>query len=227
MRRTANLQGRHPLEKRTIASTQLDTMAKKDNWHFNKKEQHRLKRGILLKVAAECFNEKGISGTSLKDVARKLSITDAALYYYVKNKEELVTLCYERALDLGESALDKALDEGANSLEKLQLYLQYQIEEVCGEDGPVAILSEIPSLKPEHQKQILSRSRRHTKRITQLIIDGTEEGTLKTDNPVVTCDAILGALNWIPKWWKQDSDTNSTQVSASFIQTFTHGLLPR
>ena len=202
-------------------------MAKKENWHFNKKEQHRLKKEILLKVAAECFNQKSISGTSLKDVARKLSITDAALYYYVKNKEELVTLCYMRALDLGELALNKAMDEGKNCLEKLQYYLRYQIEEVCNEDGPVAILSEIPSLKPEHQKKILNRSRKHTKRITQLLIDGIEEGSIATDNPVITCDAILGALNWMPKWFKPESAITGDLIAASFIQTFTSGLQPR
>lgn len=201
-------------------------MTKKKNWQFNKEEQHRLKREILLKVAAECFNEKGISGTSLKDVAKKLGITDAALYYYVKNKEELVNLCYVRALDLGETALNKAIEEGSSCLEKLQLYIRYQIEEVCGEEGPVAILSEIPALKPDHRKQILSRSRKHTKRITQLIIDGTEEGSIISDNPVITSDAILGALNWTPKWFKHDSGISSEDIADSFIKTFSAGLQP-
>lgn len=197
------------------------------DWHFNKTEQRRLKRDIVLKVAAECFNEKGITGTSLKDVAKKLNITDAALYYYVKNKEELVTLCYMRALDLGERALDRAIEEGENQLEKLQLYIRYQLEEVCGEDGPVAILSEIPSLKPEHQKAIRRRSSEHTKRITQLLTDGVKEGSITTDNPVITCDAILGALNWTPKWFKRGADPDGAQIAEAFVQTFTQGLLPR
>lgn len=202
-------------------------MAKKQSWHFNKEEQHRLKRDVLLKVAAECFNRKGITGTSLKDVAQKLDITDAALYYYVKNKEELVNLCYIRALDLGKLALDNAIEEGKDSLEKLQLYIRYQIEEVCGEDGPVAILSEIPSLKPDHQKLVLRRSREHTKRIIFLIEEGIKEGTIASDNPVITSDAILGALNWTPKWFKPGSDISSSEIADSFIQTFTSGLKTR
>lgn len=197
------------------------------NWHFNKTEQRRLKRDIVLKVAAECFNEKGISGTSLKDVAQKLSISDAALYYYVKNKEELVTLCYMRALDLGERALERAITDGDNCLHKLQLYIRYQLEEVCGEDGPVAILSEIPSLKPEHQKIIRTRSSVHTKRITQLLIDGVNEGSIITDSPTITCDAILGALNWTPKWFRYNSGPTVEQIADAFVQTFTQGLMPR
>jgi len=34
--------------------------------------------------------------SGLKDVANILGLTDAALYYYVRNKEELVYLCYVR-----------------------------------------------------------------------------------------------------------------------------------
>lgn len=203
-----------------MAKTEVD-------WHFNKTEQRRLKRDIVLKVAAECFNEKGITGTSLKDVARKLNITDAALYYYVRNKEELVTLCYMRALDLGERALQRAIEEGDTQLEKLQLYIRYQLEEVCGEDGPVAILSEIPALKPEHQKTIRSRSSAHTKRITQLLTDGVKEGSIVADDPAITCDAILGALNWTPKWFKPDAGPDGRQIAEAFVQTFTRGLLPR
>ncbi|HEX2138711.1 MAG TPA: helix-turn-helix domain-containing protein, partial [Woeseiaceae bacterium] len=55
-----------------------------------------LQRHRVLKAAAACFNHKGYSGTSLKDVADHLGLTDAALYYYVKNKEELVYQCYLR-----------------------------------------------------------------------------------------------------------------------------------
>jgi AcrR family transcriptional regulator len=196
-------------------------------WQFNQSERRRLKRDIVLKVAAECFNEKGISGTSLKDVANKLNITDAALYYYVKNKEELVTLCYVRALDLGESALERAMAEGRNNLERLQLYIRYQIAEVCGERGPVAILSEIPALKPEHQQLIRTRSSAHTKRITQLLIDGMAEGSLFTSDPAITCSAILGAVNWIPKWYKPGSGRTGDEIAAGFVAAFTAGLLPR
>ena len=73
-----------------------------------------LQKDRMLRAAALCFNQKGYSGTSLKDVAGHLGLTDAALYYYVRNKEELVYLCYLRAAELGKEALDKAVDRGGN-----------------------------------------------------------------------------------------------------------------
>ena len=57
----------------------------------------QLQRDRMLKAAAYCFNQQGDRGPSLKDVAHIRALTDAALYDYVRNKEELVYQCYVRA----------------------------------------------------------------------------------------------------------------------------------
>ena len=202
-------------------------MADHKEWQFDREEQRRLKIDLLLKVAAECFNNKGFSGTSLKDVARKLNITDAALYYYVKNKEELVNLCYMRAINLGEAALNRAMEEGKDPLDKIQLYVRYQIEEICGKEGPVAILSEIPALKPKHRDQILKKARAFNNRFTALIEEGVKDGSIRASNPIATSDAILGAVNWIPKWYKPNSGLNQEEITSSFIELFVMGLSQR
>ncbi len=80
--------------------------------------RYELQRERILTAAARCFNEKGYSGTSLKDVARHLGLTDAALYYYVRNKEELVYQCYRRAAELGAEALSRAVTDGATGLNR-------------------------------------------------------------------------------------------------------------
>ena len=203
----------------------MATQNRKDTWHFNRRLQHRLKRDILLRVAAECFNARGISGTSLKDVAKMLGITDAAIYYYVKNKEELVFLCYMRALDIGTESLARALVEGETYLEKLELYIRYQVISVCGDDGPVAILSEIPSLTAEHQKEVLTRSTEHTKAITALIEGGVKAGEMAVDNPKLACNAVLGALNWLPKWYRPGGLYDADEVARSYVATLASGLV--
>lgn len=199
-----------------------------DNWHFNREEQFRKKRDMLLRVAAECFNHKGFSGTSLKDVARQLDITDAAIYYYVKNKEELVHLCYIRAVELAAQALDNAIAEGKTIREKLELYIRNQIKVLCDQDiGPVAILSEVPSLKPQHKEIILEHSRLHSKRLAALIEEGIEKGEFKPCNPRLVVAAIMGGVNWMPKWYRPNIDHSIEEISDSFVQTYCTGLLPR
>lgn len=182
-----------------------------------------LQRHRVLKAAATCFNQKGYSGTSLKDVARHLGLTDAALYYYVRNKEELVYQCYLRAAELGREALERARSGGHNGLEQARLYVRYHVEIMVGDKGPVAIMSEIPSLKSAHRNEVLAQSRQHSLMFEEILTGGIEDGSIAECDVRMTGNAIMGAINWIPKWFHGDART-AKQVIAEFPGILTRGL---
>jgi AcrR family transcriptional regulator len=175
----------------------------------------QLQKARMLKAAAQCFNEKGYSGTSLRDVADLLDLTDAALYYYVRNKEELVYLCYVRAADLGREALDRAWSEGENGMDVILRYFRYHIEMMVGDRGPIAIMSEIPSLKPDHRDEVLELSREHSKNFEAVLEAGIKDGSVVPCNVRMTGNAIMGSINWIPKWFHGDPE-----LAQKLIQEF-------
>lgn len=185
----------------------------------------QLKRDNMLRAAARCFNLKGFSGTSLKDVADILGLTDAALYYYVRNKEELVYLCYVRAADVGREALQRAIDEGGTGLDTVERYLRYHIEFMVGERGPIAIMSEIPSLKPEHRDEVLELSRAHSAAFEALLEQGVDDGSIAPCDVRMTGNAIMGSLNWIPKWFHGDA-AMAENILAEFPRILNRGLRP-
>ncbi len=172
----------------------------------------QLQKARMLKAAAQCFNEKGYSGTSLRDVAAVLGLTDPALYYYVRNKEELVYLCYVRAADLGREALDRAHSEGQNGMDVMRRYFRYHIEMMVGDRGPIAIMSEIPSLKPDHRDEVLELSRRHSTNFEAVLQAGIQDGSIADCNVRMTGNAIMGSINWIPKWYHGDPEQGRVLV---------------
>jgi len=189
-----------------------------------KETRFELQRDRVLKAAASCFNQKGYSGTSLKDVSKHLNLTDAALYYYVKNKEELVYLCYLRAADLGREAMQRAVRDGRNGLEQARLYVQYHVGIMVGEKGPVAIMSEIPSLKRGHRNEILEVSRQHSMGFERILRTGIEDGSIRDCDLRMTGNALMGAINWIPKWYHGDTAA-AKKIIAEFPDVLTAGLV--
>nr|WP_199236013.1 TetR/AcrR family transcriptional regulator [Micromonospora sp. S4605] len=51
-------------------------------------------------VALELFTEQGYEKTSLREIAERLEVTKAALYYHFKSKDEIVTSFVEDRLEL-------------------------------------------------------------------------------------------------------------------------------
>ena len=182
-----------------------------------------LQKDRMLRAAAQCFNQKGFSGTSLKDVADVLGLTDPALYYYVRNKEELVYLCYVRAADVGREAMESARADGQDGMDTVLRYLRYHIELMVGERGPIAIMSEIPSLKPSHRKQVLELSRQHSIDFEAIIEAGITDGSIAPCDVRMTGNAIMGSINWIPKWYHGDPDM-ARKLVAEFPRILAKGL---
>ena len=185
----------------------------------------QLQRDRMLKAAAHCFNQKGYSGTALKDVADILGLTDAALYYYVRNKEELVYQCYVRAADVGCDAMDRAIADAQCGFDQVRLYIRYHIEYMVGDRGPIAIMSEIPSLKPEHREEVLELSRSHSIRFEALLEAGIKDGSIAPCDVRMTGNSIMGSINWIPKWFHGDAEA-AARLLQEFPGILSRGLSP-
>lgn len=182
-----------------------------------------IQRHRILKAAATCFNQKGFSGTSLKDVSQHLGLTDAALYYYVKSKEELVYQCYLRAAELGREAMQRAVNDGGTGLAQAELYVRYHIEVMVGAAGPVAIMSEVPSLRRSHRNEILELSRQHSANFERILKRGITDGSINDCDVRMTGNAIMGAINWIPKWFHGKARM-AEEIQQEFPKILTQGL---
>ena len=96
---------------------------------------------------------------------------------------------------------------------------------MVGDRGPIAIMSEIPSLKPEHRKQVLDLSRKHSAAFEALLQKGIGDGSIGACDVRMTGNAIMGSLNWIPKWFHGDA-AMAAKIVEEFPRILSSGLLP-
>src|SRR5215468_12445924 len=81
----------------------MTSEAMHENIHGEGHERGRDTRARLLGLALQLFAEQGYEQTSLREIAERLGVTKAALYYYFKSKEDIVrSLVEDYVADLDE-----------------------------------------------------------------------------------------------------------------------------
>ncbi len=68
-------------------------------------------RERILDVALDLFTEHGYDGTSLRQIAERLGVTKAALYYHFASKEDILMALHMRLHEFGKDAIASLGDE--------------------------------------------------------------------------------------------------------------------
>jgi AcrR family transcriptional regulator len=68
-------------------------------------------RERILDVALDLFSDQGYDGTSLREIAERLGVTKAALYYHFASKEDILMALHMRLHEFGKDAIASLGDE--------------------------------------------------------------------------------------------------------------------
>ena len=83
------------------------------------REQVRIdKREAVLCMAAQVFNQKGYLATTRIEIAGRLNVTKPTLYYYVKNKDEILCECVRIGLAMSQDAITEVAASGGSATDK-------------------------------------------------------------------------------------------------------------
>jgi AcrR family transcriptional regulator len=89
-------------------------------------------RQRILDTALELFTEQGYDRTSLREIAEKLGVTKAALYYYFESKDDILLALHMRIHEFGKDALI-AIDGKPVTLELWRELLDVMVEQMLAQ----------------------------------------------------------------------------------------------
>ena len=218
------------MAKQTSRRVEIENRRVADKALFSKSSRQQAKVDVIVRAAARLIYERGVADTSLDDVAEALGIAKPSLYYYVKNKEELIFLCNQRIFDLKEEALAAAEAEGRTGADKLARFLTALVKIVLDPEsgmprlwqaGPQSILT------GKRRKDIDRITQAQSERIRGIIREGMSDGSLHAQDAALAEAAMLGAVYWIPVSHLFDADADADAVADAYVTMLFHGLDPR
>ena len=88
-------------------------------------------------------------------------------------------------------------------------------------------LNEARSLSPERRASILAENDAYEHAVTALIAEGRDDGVVRDDiDPKLATMALLGAANWLHRWYDEGRGATPAEVGRQFAAVFTRGLAP-
>ncbi len=191
------------------------------------REKRRRRRAEILHAALQAFRENGYHTTTLDDIAERLGVRKTALYHYFADKESILYECHRESL--GEIA--RMIEDAEGCCECASEKLAYLIREHVRvmtetlEGSPLAF--EVPALSPERRAEIIAARDRYERVLRDLVLQGIREGEFEQVDPKIAVFAILGAINWIARWYQPEGAIDAAELGSKFADYLVGGLMCR
>src|SRR6185503_10415903 len=167
----------------------------------------------ILKSAAKAFRKLGYHGATVEKIAAALRMKKGNLYYYFKNKEEILFACHQYSLDRLLQLLDEVERSGCAPAQKLRALIVATVHTILDELHGTALILELEALSPAHLKTIITRRDRFDRGIRQVLEEGIADGSFAPDDVKLRTFALMGAVNWIPRWFNPAGPATSSEIA--------------
>lgn len=174
------------------------------------------KRTEILKSAAAAFRRRGYHGASVDEIASSLRMTKGNLYYYFRNKEDILFACHEYSLDILLHLLDEVQQQPAPADEKLRTLILAFVHLILDELQGTALTLDPEALSPPLFAKVVVRRDQFDRGLRAVIEQGMNDGVFAPGDPKMMEFAIMGAVNWISKWFDPAGPMTSQQIGEAF-----------
>ena len=182
------------------------------------------RRVDILKSAAKAFRRLGYHGATVEQIAAALHMKKGNLYYYYRNKEEILYACHQYSLDRLLQMLDEMQQSGLPPPEKLRAIIVAVVHTILDELHGTALILELEALSPAHLKTVIARRDRVDRGIRQVLEEGIADGSFAPHDVKLRSFALFGAVNWIPRWFDPAGPSTSAEIADRFADYLIAGL---
>lgn len=194
---------------------------------FERSDEFERKKTAMVQTATYLFNRAGFYATSINDISNELGISAAAVYYYFSDKTDLLYHCHLSATEKSLILAQASDESGGRGIEKLERYIRSQFKALISKEGTAWAFADISALDPIQRKDIVARSREVDNFILRFIEQGIADKSIATSNPRIAEFFMIGALNWVPRWYRPDSGLTAEELAEIFLQFAFDGMRPR
>ena len=181
------------------------------------------RRQAIEDVASDLFRERGYAATSIRDIARALSVKGASLYAHVTSKEDVLWAIVDRAATRFEAAADRAEEEArshrpGDPVEAIAALVEAHVDVLTANVHEAGVfVNEWRSLAEQRRRQILDRRDAYQARFRRHVEDGIAAGSFAMTDPSIAASTILSAVNGVAAWYDPDGRLPADRIADHLV----------
>lgn len=184
------------------------------------------RRDEIIAAAIDLFYNYGYQKASIRDICRNVGITQAALYYHFRNKEELLYTIIEKFSNNLYFLLKSCFSESRDPVEKLKnAIMQHVLSIKHNREGAKIIIEdkrflggELQRFSKEKEKAVFYLYKNYLKELQAA-------GKIKPCDLTVATFGILGMINWLYHWYRPEKGLSLEALAEQLINILFRGLL--
>jgi AcrR family transcriptional regulator len=193
-------------------------------------KKSELRREAILRHALTIFDKQCFANTSLDDIAKVTGIKREAIYYYFKNRAEILLALIRPQSETLVTGIRKILNSDLSAPEKLHAAIQNHLERFDRHCLEMTVaLRDIYLDDARGVRKEMDKTWRTYETIwTKIIESGQKSGEfVMCGDPKMIAFAILGMCNWLARWYDPGKSISINQLIATYFSIVSKGLIAR
>ena len=183
-----------------------------------------MRRGELVKVAAQLFRQRGFHGTSTRDIAAAAGMQSGSIFYFFESKETILHAVMQDGMTqaaVSQNAALQALGARANGVERLSALVRNHLQIMVGGESdfiPV-MLYEWRLLSDAQRMEVSAQKDAYEAQWMPALQALHRTGKLKA-RPEIARLLIFGALNWTAQWFTEGRGLTLDELTEQALALF-------
>lgn len=178
----------------------------------------------ILASAATLFAEKGFRAITINDVAASLGYTKSVVYYYFKNKNEILWQIFDRMHDTYINTITEIVGKQRSSSETLrEIIYSHALNVMQRKDWTAIYFRDESELEEGQRATILKRKREYDKLIEEVYRKGVSEGVFKDIPTHIAVTGFMGMCNWLHTWFDDKGPLSAEQIAEHYCDILAGG----
>jgi AcrR family transcriptional regulator len=207
-------------------SMRTSTKVKSSDWGGRGDSDNR--RDVILRALNNLLREHSLPQSfRMQDLAAQLGVVKGNLYYYFKSKQDLMYHCHIKCVQQSLEVLACVRGNSGSASQRLRQLIRDHILVLIEGEYSAVLLLDMGSISAARRRKYVALRDEFEAGMRRLIEQGIKAGEFPHQDVRMASFAILGSINWIPKWYRAGGPSTATEIAeyqADFFMSALRGL---